>query len=296
MLNLYRKIIVQMISAILGRTAIRSGRLLNLHWSCAQQCQTPAFTLRLKSTATEGPSNNNNNEAASVLAATTNLPTVVKPSFFDRFKEGLGFQGALKYKPRALLLASYRLYMCIQYQVDFDKFYAKLNAPDVMYSYCVVNFLHVWLVSVPLGAHGHTGRRVRKRLIENMWMDIEERAKQLKVTMKKEDKRNTYEHLNDVFRTMLFGLDEGLLGDDTELASAVWRHLMDERDVHDYAALGDLCDYIRKNVSHLEAISEHDLLQHGIVSFVDFEQRDLDHSKVRPKMIELIRRKQDGQD
>ncbi len=102
---------------------------------------------------------------------------------------------------------------------------------------------------------------------------------------------------NDVFRTMLFAMDEGLLGDDTELASAVWRHLMEEREVDDCANFGEMCDYIRKNVSHLESnVNEEDLLKNGLVSFVDFEQRDLDHAKVRVKIMDKLRRKQRGEE
>lgn len=99
-----------------------------------------------------------------------------------------------------MAVAALRLYLCITYQVDYDKFFKKLDLPDVMYSFCLVTFLHVWLVSVALMQYGRSGQFVRRVLIKNMWKDIETRAKKLNVSMNKEDKKNTYENLNNVFR------------------------------------------------------------------------------------------------
>ena len=89
----------------------------------------------------------------------------------------------------------------------------------------------------------------------------------------------------------MFGLDEGLLSDDTVLAGAIWRFLFEMRPITDMAILGEMCDYIRKNVKHLENMTEFDLLRDGIVSFVDFEIEKLDHNKVKEKIKEIIRKK-----
>jgi hypothetical protein len=50
------------------------------------------------------------------------------------------------------------------------------------------------------------------------------------------------------------------IGDDTVLAGAVWRHLLQMKEIRDYSILIELCDYIRKNVNHLEKITETDYL------------------------------------
>lgn len=225
-----------------------------------------------------------------------------------------------RYKQMQLKIAAMRIYLCISYQVNYDTFYKKLDMPDVMYSFCLVTFFHVWMVSVALMQYGHSGLFVRKCLHEFMWKDIETRAKKLQATMNKEIKLKTYQHLNDVFRGHLFGFDEGLLsfqistyftffllvlsfyiiiilfigllGDDTVLAGAVWRHLFEMKEIKDYAILGEMCDYIRKNVDHLENISDKDLLSNGIISLLDFNQKKLDHSQVRPKIYEMIRKKE----
>lgn len=221
-----------------------------------------------------------------------NLPVVTQQTMMHKFKEFLGLQGDLKYPQPVLTIASYRLYMCIQYQVDYEKFFKLCQSPDVMYSFCLINFLHIWLLSVPLMQFGQTGLYVRKALYKNMWKDIETRDRKLKRPMNKKNKVNTYTHLNDIFRGFLIGFDEGLLSDDTVLAGAVWRHLLEMNEIEDYAVLGQMCDYIRKNAQHLDEIPEVDYLKHGIVSFIDLEQSGIDHLKVRKQLIEKIHQKE----
>lgn len=221
------------------------------------------------------------------------LPMVTKQSYFNVFKEMIGFQGSLKYPQPVLTVASYRLYLCIQLQVDYDKFFKLLNSPDTMYSFCLVTFLHIWLLSVPLMQLGQTGLFVRKALYKNMWKDIEIRDRKLKRPMKKKDKRHTYQYLNDIFRGHLIGFDEGLLSDDDVLAGAVWRHLLEMNEIKDYAVLGQMCDYIRKNIQHLDNnVNEFDYLKAGIVSFVDIDQKEVDHLKARQQLIEKIKEKE----
>ncbi|CAF0964256.1 unnamed protein product [Brachionus calyciflorus] len=224
--------------------------------------------------------------------ANTNLPVLVKPTIFQKFKETFGFQGNLRYPQPVLTMSSLRLYLCIQYQVDYDKFFQKCEYEDVMYNFCLINFLHVWLVSVALMQYGQSGLFVRKLLHKNMWKDIETREKKLNSPMNKENKMKAYTHLNDIFRAFLFGFDEGLLSDDTVLAGAVWRHLLEMRDLKDHAILGELVEYIRKNVHHLEKINDVDILKNGIVSFVGLDQKELDHMKVRLKILEKIKQKE----
>lgn len=222
----------------------------------------------------------------------SNLPVVTKQSMFYKLKQFVGFQGDLKYPQPVLTIAAYRLYMSIQYQIDYDKFFKLLDSPDTMYSFCLINFVHIWLVSVPLMQFGKTGHYVRTALYKNMWSDIETRSKKLKAPMKKENKVATYQHLNDIFRGFLIGFDEGLLSDDTVLAGTVWRHLYEQAEIKDYAALGQMVDYIRKNIQHLDEINEIDYLKHGIVTFIDLDQKEIDHLKVRQTLIDKIKTKE----
>lgn len=220
------------------------------------------------------------------------LPVTTTQSYFQKIKQMVGFQGDLKYPQPVMSYAAYRLYMSIQYQIDYEKFFKLCNSPDVMYSFCLITFLHIWMLSVPLMQFGQSGLYVRKALYKNMWKDIETRDRKLKSPMNKKNKLITYTHLNDIFRGHLVGFDEGLLSDDTVLAGAIWRHLLEQNEIKDYAVLGKLCDYIRKNIQHLDNINEIDYLKHGIITFVDLDQKEVDHLKEREKLIEIIRAKE----
>lgn len=222
------------------------------------------------------------------LAKMPELPLTLKL----KQKLGLGY----RYPQQRLKFSAVNLYLSIQYQIDYDKFFKKLNAPDVMNSHCLVNFLHVWMICVALmrpedPVNYVTGIEIRNSLIRNMWTDIEKRARKLNASMNRKNSLKTYNTLNGTFYAFMLGFDEGLLGDDLTLAGAVWRHLFEMRDVEDYSAIKDMCEYIRKNVSHLEKISDEELFKNGIVTFVDFEQKEVDHFKVRPLLIQKMRSK-----
>ena len=223
-----------------------------------------------------------------------NLPVPIKPTIFQKLKEQFGFQGTLRHPQPALAMASFRIYLSIQYQIDYDRFFKLCESPDVMYSFCLVTFLHVWLASIPLFQHGQTGLFVRRELYRNMWTDIETRARKLNAPMNRKNKLVTFTHMNEIFRAFLFGFDEGILSDDTVLAGAIWRHLLEMKELNDFAVLGILCDYIRKNVAHLDKINELDLLKNGIVTFVDFDQQEVDHLVARTKIIAKINAKQNS--
>lgn len=216
------------------------------------------------------------------------LPVKVNATFFQRIKKSLGFQADYRYPQPVMIYSALRLYLCIQYQVDYDRFFKLCSLEDVMYSWCLITFLHCWMVSVPLMQHGQSGLFVRRELYKSMWKDIETRERKLKAPMNKKNKVLAYTHMNDIFRGFLFGLDEGLLSDDTVLAGAIWRHLLEQNEIKDFACLGILCEYIRKNIAHLDTINEIDLLKNGIVTLVGFDQSSVDHLKERNTLIEKI--------
>jgi len=216
------------------------------------------------------------------------LPVKVNASLFDRLKKGLGFQSDYRYPQPVLSYASLRLYLCIQYQVDYDRFFRLCSLEDVMYSWCLITFLHCWMISVPLMQQGQTGLFVRGALYKNMWKDIETRERKLGRPMNKENKAKAYNHLNDVFRAFLFGFDEGILSDDTVLAGAIWRHLMEQKEITDFSSIAVLCEYVRKNVAHLDTINEMDLLKNGIVTLVGLNQSKVDHLREREILIHKI--------
>jgi cytochrome b pre-mRNA-processing protein 3 len=230
---------------------------------------------------------NKKNEDLDMKSLSTNLPVLYKPTIFNRFKEAFGYQGSHRYTQNSMAIAGVRLYLCIQKQIDYDQFFKVCESRDVFYSFCLVTYLHVWMVCVRLAEEGHSGKFVRNRLIEAMWKDVSERIKKMgtfKISVKKE----STEALYDIFNACLFGFDEGLLSNDMGLAACLWRHLLEMKDIEDYSTLTTLCDYVRRNVSHLDNVKEIDMLKNGIVTFVTLGNDNVDHFKEREKLYKYI--------
>jgi cytochrome b pre-mRNA-processing protein 3 len=269
---------------------LNSFNLVNSH---LLQNSSPKLSTSSIAYAKPNSSSSNGTDLLDKLKANNFLPVVVKQKFFDTLKEysiGLGFQGSLNYKQVVLKQNAARLYLCIQYQIDYDKFFEKCKSPDVMYTWCLITFLHVWLINVALFEFGRTGLFVRNMLIQNMWTDFDKRARQLN-PMNKKNKFATSEHLMQVFYAFLIGFDEGLLSDDIVLAGAVWRHIFEMKDIEDYGALAEIVEYIRKNVAHIDTIPEEDILKYGIISFLDFDAKTLNHLETRQKLMDVLKNK-----
>jgi len=207
---------------------------------------------------------------------------VVRP-WLNSLKQWLGMQGSLTYPQQVMAESAASIYLCITYQVDYDKFIAECGMTDVMSSFCVVTFLHTWMVSVALMKFGESGTYCKQMLIECMWMDIEKRARKIGMPMNKKIRKESFTKLNGQFRAVFYGMDEGLLSDDTVLAGALWRHILDSPgDISEFAVLGKLVDYVRRQVVHLETnISQKDFLRFGIVSLVGFGEEKCEHAAVR---------------
>jgi hypothetical protein len=146
-----------------------------------------------------------------------NLPVIVKPSLITRVKEAFGYQGSYRYSQKTMTVSGIRLYLCIQKQIDYDKFFNVCQSRDVFASFCFITFLHVWMISVRLAQEGRSGEYVKQRLIQSMWDDINKRTGAL-TRMKAAVKRDSFEKLNAIFQTSLFGYDEGILSSDCILA------------------------------------------------------------------------------
>ena len=219
-------------------------------------------------------------------AINSNLPVPVK-SYLNSFKEFFGLQGGYRYQQHIMARSSINLYLCIQKQIDYDKFFEVCKARDVFFSFCLVTFLHVWLVSVRLADEGRSGKFVRNKLIEAMYNDISERMKKLG-PINMDIKKQSAEDLTGFFQASLFGYDEGILSNDLILASSIWRHLLEMREIEDYSVLNKLCDYVRKNIHHLDKLQEIDLLKTGIITFIPLEKDTIDHSKVRENLQKYI--------
>lgn len=249
------------------------------------------YTCVLYTTNTKKPSKKDENlleNKGYMQSVSTNLPVVVKPTLLNRIKETLGYQGSYRYPQTTMAAAGLRLYLCIQKQIDYDKFFNICNARDVFFSFALITFMHVWMISVRLADESRSGLFVRNRLVNAMWTDLAERSGKLEARLTREKKNEAYTLLGDTFNASFFGFDEGLLGDDTILAASIWRHVLEQREIDDFKVLTRLCEYVRKNINHLEQIKEIDLLKNGIVTFIPIDSDKCDHSKLREQLYKYL--------
>ena len=71
-------------------------------------------------------------------------------------------------------------------------------------------------------SEGEEGRIVRNSLVEALWADCENRAKAIG-DMSLSARSKQISSVAEEFQAALFIYDEGLLGNDMQLANALWR-------------------------------------------------------------------------
>ena len=71
-------------------------------------------------------------------------------------------------------------------------------------------------------SEGDQGRMVRNSLVEALWADCENRAKAIG-DMSLSTRSKQISSVAEEFQAALFIYDEGLLGNDMQLANALWR-------------------------------------------------------------------------
>jgi hypothetical protein len=60
------------------------------------------------------------------------------------------------------------------------------------------------------------------------------------------------------------------------------------REIDDFRILTKLCEYVRKNVKHLDETNETELMIHGIATFIDLNKDSIDHFKERKSLFEYF--------
>ena len=55
--------------------------------------------------------------------------------------------------------------------------------PDTFYSWFVITELHVWMLMVRCMAEGPDGQVLRNCIVQSMWNDVNQRTKQLGVSL-----------------------------------------------------------------------------------------------------------------
>ena len=173
------------------------------------------------------------------------------------------FAGGL---PKSKLKASgYILETHCSQAVDLRAFLAELEMPDTFYSWFLVTELHIWLLGARLMAEGDMGRMVRNNIVEALWVDCDNRAKAIG-DLASSVRSNYIMEMAEQFQASLFVYDEGLLGNDIQLANAIWRRFFlslkeeSEEQVPDPEKLELLVSYVRRTAHHLNQLDGVDII------------------------------------
>lgn len=139
------------------------------------------------------------------------------------------------------------LYECVADQVMYNEFVNKFNLPNSFNSWFLVTELHVWMLMVRAMGEIEHGEVVRNRIVESMWTDVVKRVQKLVPG----SRTLAYKQIEDCSREFQYAIleyDEGLMKDDRQLASAIWRRFFGSNN-DNYENIELLIKYIRMNVS-----------------------------------------------
>lgn len=243
------------IKATLSSCVVRHNQSCTWNYSSLlrmSRCTLGYFAARNRRlfSAAQGSGNNVNAVGESGMSAN---------SLIEKIIGGLRIIAAPLVKKTVLIGSSKNVYQCCVDGMNFEDFFEACDLPDTFQSWFIVLHLHIWMCLVRLKAEGADGRFMYKKLVEMMWFDVEERMKNLG-TIDSVVVRDNLRVLVKQFYGLTIALDEGLLCDDTVLATALWRNMFYNKKSTDAEALGRLVEYVRKNVQHLESLSADDLL------------------------------------
>jgi len=170
--------------------------------------------------------------------------------------------------PMAKLKASgYILVTHCTQRIDVVGFFETFDMPDTFYSWFLVAELHIWLLGARLMNEGDSGRAVRNSMVEALWLDCDNRAKAIG-DMATSVRTKNIAAIAEEFQATLFIYDEGLLGNDMQLANALWRRFflsMKEFDnetgpLPDPEKLLLLVNYVRRVAHYLDTTDAIDII------------------------------------
>lgn len=205
-------------------------------------------------------------------------------TMIDKIISFLRFIAAPMVKNTVLIGSAKSMYQCCVDGMNFEEFFEACELPDTFQSWFIVLHLHIWMCLVRLKAEGKDGRFLYRKLVEMMWFDVEERMKNLG-TIDSVVVRDNMRVLLKQFYGLTIALDEGLLCDDTVLATALWRNMFYNKKRTDAEALGRLVEYVRKNIQHLETLPADDLL-YGNANFSWLPFKEEENKEENVKLVD----------
>lgn len=155
-----------------------------------------------------------------------------------------------------------RLYENIADRTNYPKFFLGYQMPNTFNSWFLVTELHVWMVLTRVMAHNNDeeqGRILRNVIVEALWTDTNARSKAL-MADNPAALRSQLQELSQQFQMALIIYDDGLAGNDKELASALWERFFAKK-CHDYGHLEDLVKHVRRELHHYDSIEFKAILE-----------------------------------
>ncbi|KAK7090156.1 ubiquinol-cytochrome-c reductase complex assembly factor 1-like [Littorina saxatilis] len=204
---------------------------------------------------------------------------------WSKIRFDLGFISGLKYPKSVLNLSGFRMYICCTELIDYTEFFSEFDLPDTFYSWFLVTDLHIWFCMVRLASLGKDGRLLRNCLVKALWEDVEARSKQLGSAASLTARKEGVRQMADLFHASLFSYDEGLLGDDKELAGGLWRVFFEMNHDLDPHKLELLVAYVRKQVAHIDSQTEESILGRGFVTFLPLRGDKIDERSARRQAL-----------
>ncbi|XP_063407091.1 ubiquinol-cytochrome-c reductase complex assembly factor 1-like [Mytilus trossulus] len=194
-------------------------------------------------------------------------------TFIARLREKLLYgRGKLKYSKKHLMVSGTNLYFLYRKQINSIDLMEEIGLPDTFNSWYLVAELHVWMIMYRLAKEGEEGRHSRNGLVKAMWSDVDVRSRNIK-EHGMAGRKNALYKLNDHFYTALLTYEEGIMGTDKDLASAVWNMLYSKKDI-DPEKLSQCVGYIRKQIKYLEEEnSSSHILGSGMIKLLPFQEQ-----------------------
>ncbi|KAL9962713.1 hypothetical protein ACROYT_G031846 [Oculina patagonica] len=192
-------------------------------------------------------------------------------TLMDRILRVLRVVAAPMVKKTVLVGSARNMYNCCVEGMNFEEFFEACELPDTLQSWFSILHLHIWMCLVRLKTEGKDGKFMFKKLVQMMWFDVEERIKNLG-TIDSVVTKDTLQALVRQFYGLTIAYDEGLLCDDTVLATVLWRNLFYNKERTDAEQLARLVEYVRKNVQHLDSVSSEQILCDGNITWLPFKE------------------------
>ncbi|XP_058487591.1 ubiquinol-cytochrome-c reductase complex assembly factor 1 isoform X1 [Solea solea] len=183
---------------------------------------------------------------------------------FTKLIEAMGFTGPLKYNKWKIKIAGLRMYTCCVERINYNDFFEKCALPDTLNSWFLIAHLHVWMCLVRMRQEGRAGKYMCRYIVHSMWEDVEQRIKIMGISAV--HRKEALKSMTETFYGAMFGYDEGVLCDDTVLASALWRNLFSHQ-CEDPRQLELMVEYVRKQMQFIDALDGEDLLLTGEVKW-----------------------------